>query len=430
MISPDAILAGADWPSLSHAYGDAGDLPARLVALLSGDPETAGDALAMLDAAVLHQGSIYSSTAPVALFVAAIAGDPRTLLPCTSALPWADRTRPLRAALLEWLGQVAESASWGEPEPPPGDPGSSDLPGSPGGPAWSGGPGAPGEPGWSGEAGPSGISGIPGEMGTSGISDIPGGMGTSGELFGEGEDDDEERAVAACREIRHELYRIVALYVEDPDPAIRSAAVGAAGHLLIAPELAEYRPAAADRLQHEAPGQGETDRANTALTLARWGIAPATLLDDPSAGVRAHAALAAALDDDPRALAEVRSALRDPAAADQWLPDTLLDGRLRFALVRALLRRTRDFAAITAEALAIAGMTSQYTVDNDWGPLIQRAFPTPYAGSLTPAQRAFLTALAANIACWGSNGNRISWLHRAGLPSERAALQSLLAAST
>ena len=249
-------------------------------------------------------------------------------------------------------------------------------------------------------------------------------------MFGEGEDDDEERAVAACREIRHELYRTVALYVEDPDPAIRSAAVGAAGHLLIAPELAEYRPAAADRLQQEAPGQGETDRANTALTLARWGIAPATLLDDPSAAVRAHAALAAALDDDPRALAEVRSALRDPAAADQWLPDTLLDGRLRFALVRALLRRTRDFAAITAEALAIAGMTSQYTVDNDWGPLIQRAFPTPYAGSLTPAQRAFLTALAANIACWGTTGNRISWLHRAGLPSERAALQTLLAAST
>jgi hypothetical protein len=355
VISPDAILAGADWPALSHAYGDAGDLPERLVGLLSENPETAGDALGMLDKAVLHQGSIYTSTAPVALFVAAIVGDPRTLL------TGADWARSLRAALLEWLGEVAESASWGEDE-----------------------------------------------------SSEP------------GEDDEEERAVAACREIRHELYRSVALYLEDPDPAIRSAAVGAAGHLLLAPELAEYRPAAADRLQHDTAAQPETDRANTALTLARWGIAPVALLVDPSAAVRAHAALAAALDDDPRALAEVRSALRDPAAADQWLPDTLLDGRLRFALVRALLRRTRDFAAITAEALAIAAMTNQYTVDNDWGPLIQRAFPLPYAGSLTPAQRAFLTALAANRACWGVLGNRMTWLRRAGLPSERADLQALL----
>ena len=68
---------------------------------------------------MLHQGTIYSCTAPVALFVAAVLGDARTELPCQTALPWDDRVRPLRAALLEWLGDVGDSTAYSDCIPDP-----------------------------------------------------------------------------------------------------------------------------------------------------------------------------------------------------------------------------------------------------------------------------------------------------------------------
>ena len=113
MTSPEQILATTDWSALDHAYSaDASDLPERLVGLLSGDPKLAAHALAVLDAAVLHQGTIYGATTPVALYVAALLPDARTDMPCGTELPWDNRVRPLRAALIEWLGQVAESATY------------------------------------------------------------------------------------------------------------------------------------------------------------------------------------------------------------------------------------------------------------------------------------------------------------------------------
>src|SRR6185369_6159935 len=97
MGSPEELLDATDWSALKHAYGNAGDLPARLLRLLSQAPEAAGAALAELDAFVLHQGTIYSCTAPAATFVAAILADPRTAIDCRSALPWDTQARPLRA---------------------------------------------------------------------------------------------------------------------------------------------------------------------------------------------------------------------------------------------------------------------------------------------------------------------------------------------
>jgi len=355
MISADAILTGTDWAALAHAHGDAGDLPVQLAGLLSGDPGVAGRALGTLGCSVLHEGSLHSSTAPAALFVAAVLGDPRTGLSIGR--------RPLRAALLQWLGAVAECSSWGE------DAGDDD-----------------------------------------------------------GEGDEDPAAVAACREIRGDLYRTASLYLDDPDPAVRTAATGAAGHLLAAPELAGFRPAAAERLLRDTAGREPVERANAALTLARWDIAPRELLADAARPVRVYAALAPVLDSDPHALALVRDGLRDPAAADRWFPPyaVLLAGWPRFALVRALLRRTTGFAEVLDEALAIARMTSQYTVGADWGPLLQRAFPTPYSRDLLPRQRAFLAALAGNDACWGSSGGPVTWFTRAGLPHRRDDIRTLL----
>ncbi|GAA2624694.1 HEAT repeat domain-containing protein [Dactylosporangium fulvum] len=371
MIDPEAVLADTDWASLEHAYTDAADLPERLVGLLSGDPDTAGSVLGVLDAAVLHQGSIYSATAPTALYVAGILGDPRTLIPCESALPWDERARPLRAALLEWLGDVAESASWGE------DPDDEDE------------------------------------------EDEP--------------DEDDEADVAACRAIRRDLFQVVALYLDDADESVRTAAEGAAGHLLLAPDLAESRQAVAERMLERVRQRPPHERANTALTVARWGVAPRELLTDAEPAVRAYAALAPALDGEPAALAVVREALLDPETADGWFADheMLLDGWLRFALVQTLLRRTTTFTEIRDEALAVARMTNAYTVDSDWGPLLQRAFPARHTPGtpLHPAQHAFLTALVENDECWNGIANMIIWFSRAGLPHEREELRTLLRSS-
>ncbi|WP_371604667.1 hypothetical protein OG345_39920 [Streptomyces sp. NBC_01220] len=63
---------------------------------------------------VLHQESLYSATAPAALYVAAVLNDPRTLACHENYSAWDNRPRPLRAVLVEWLGQIADSAAYGE----------------------------------------------------------------------------------------------------------------------------------------------------------------------------------------------------------------------------------------------------------------------------------------------------------------------------
>ncbi|OQD55206.1 hypothetical protein BM536_017285 [Streptomyces phaeoluteigriseus] len=109
------LLENTDWASLAHAYGPAEDTPAHLVHLLDEDPRRQAEALGMLDMSVLHQGSLYSATPAAMLFIAAVLPHPpRTLAVHESYHPWDDRTRPLRAALLEFLGLFAESAAYGE----------------------------------------------------------------------------------------------------------------------------------------------------------------------------------------------------------------------------------------------------------------------------------------------------------------------------
>ncbi|MFG2840772.1 hypothetical protein ACGFYE_37865 [Streptomyces zaomyceticus] len=111
---PRSVLEHTDWADLEHAYGPARDTPVRLVQLLNEDPEVQAGALGMLDMSVLHQESLYSATAPAALYVAGVLNDPRTMTVHEDFSVWDDRPRPLRAALLEWLGMVAESAAYGE----------------------------------------------------------------------------------------------------------------------------------------------------------------------------------------------------------------------------------------------------------------------------------------------------------------------------
>jgi hypothetical protein len=92
-----------------------------------------------------------------------------------------------------------------------------------------------------------------------------------------------------------------------------------------------------------------------------------------------------------------------------------------------LLRRTTTFDEVADAALAVARMTSAFTVERDWGPLLARAFPDRSTNdhALTATQRRFLAALADNDRCWGPVANPMIWLLRAGLPTSRDEVRAL-----
>lgn len=367
------LLMATEWDALQHAYGSAEDTPPYLCQLLNEDPEVQAEALGMLDMSVLHQGSLYSSTPPAALFVAAILAHPQTLAEHESFFPWDDRTRPLRAALLDWLGQIADSASCGEA------PGSEDV--------------------YRDEY--------------------------------DGEDKDELEAIRACRSIRPELYDAVEPFLDDPHPDTREAALGTVTVLLKAPDLAELVPRAAHRLRSVLAADGSRrERSSAALAMGTWGQDTTGLLDDPDPAVRTCAALATGCAGMPRATAVLLEALQNPAEADHWFPDPLpqIDGWLRFILLKAILDRVDAFEDLAWAAMALIPLASDYTVDRDWGPLLVKAFPTGYRPGLplSAAQRELLQAVTANDNCWGNIGNKIRWLREAGLPEQRDAIRALL----
>ncbi|MFE4462851.1 hypothetical protein ACFROC_36315, partial [Nocardia tengchongensis] len=70
------LVAEIDWPALEHAYGDAGDAPGWIEGL--GDAERVEESLYELWGAVLHQGTLYDSTAPAMTSIAAALGGRQT----------------------------------------------------------------------------------------------------------------------------------------------------------------------------------------------------------------------------------------------------------------------------------------------------------------------------------------------------------------
>ncbi|MER7132810.1 hypothetical protein [Streptosporangium saharense] len=101
-------MSGPDWSRLFHAYGVASDVPGHLEALVGDDDRAREEAVDHLWAAVIHQGTPWSATPPAALVVAGLLSDPRTARHTVSS-------RPLRAVLLDFRGEVAEAT---QPEVP------------------------------------------------------------------------------------------------------------------------------------------------------------------------------------------------------------------------------------------------------------------------------------------------------------------------
>ncbi|MFE3759376.1 hypothetical protein ACFXO9_34160 [Nocardia tengchongensis] len=72
----NVLVAEIDWPALEHAYGDASDVPGWIEGL--GDAQTVEESLYELWGAVLHQGTLYDSTAPAMTSIAAALGARQT----------------------------------------------------------------------------------------------------------------------------------------------------------------------------------------------------------------------------------------------------------------------------------------------------------------------------------------------------------------
>ncbi|MCX5382396.1 hypothetical protein [Streptomyces sp. NBC_00083] len=375
------LLATTDWGSLRHAYGPGTDIPATLCALVDEQPQVRAEALGMLDAAVLHQGSLYTVTAPAALFAAAILDHPAGLAEHEGYFPWDEGPpRTLRADLLAWLGLVAESASYGE------DPVRDRL-------DWQWEP-------WHEE--------------------------TAREST-----PDERAALHACRGIRPALADAVEPFLSSPDPHVREAALGAAVPLLSAPELADRIPRVAALLRSRSNGaQTRRERAGLARALGVWRADTSDLLADPDPAVRVCAALGPAPTDRPRALAVLLDALRSPRATDGWFRQPLpgIAGWFRFTVLRAALFLAESFEEIAPVALAIVTSGGTSMADHERGPILFRAFPGGYdpARSLTPAQHALLRAFVATDASTHGIAGNSAWFRAAGLPEHRDGITALL----
>jgi hypothetical protein len=365
---PKSVLLDTPWADLGHAYGSAEDTPGLLIALLDEEPKVQAHALGQLQMSVLHQGSLYSSTAPAALFVAGILHHPRCSTAHESEYPWDSRVRPLRASLLEWIGEIAESVGYhDEPEPAP-DPECVD----------------------------------PADLAACRAA-RPAIYPPVAALLVDADPATREAALGAVGR----LLKAPELRARIPDAAAR---------------LRGILASSSDR----------RERAATVLTLAAWGQDTSGLLTDPDPAIRACAALGPLPAEDPRPAVVLAEALSRPQEVDHWFgPESLpqFEGRPRFTLLQALLARTSTLEEILDTALALMSMAGDYTVDRDWGPLLLRAFPAGDGAeaALTPAQRRLLTAIADQDDCWGNIGNKFTWLRKAGLPTDRDTFRGLLA---
>ncbi|MEW2294685.1 hypothetical protein ABZ719_18590 [Streptomyces sp. NPDC006743] len=375
------LLLETDWASHRHAYGSGEDIPVSLCSLVDQDARVRSEAVAVLDMSVLHQGSLYTVTAPVALFVAAILDHPMSLAEQEGHFPWDDGPpRSLRAALLGWLGQVAESAAYGE------DPARDRA-------NWEWQP-------W--------------------YEDMRSERAP-----------DELAALQACRDIRPALYDAVEPFLSSSDPCICEAALGAAVPLLSTSALADRVPRAAALLRARLGTMtGRRERAAVARALSLWGLDTSDLLADSDPAVRVCAALGPVRVDRPRALAVLLDALRDPRTTDGWFPDPLcgVDGWFRFTVLRSALDLTASFEEVAPVAIAMVASGHTSIVDNERGPILFRAFCGRYdpAHSLTSAQRALVQAFVDTDEATGSIRCNWLWFRAVGLPENREGIAALL----
>ncbi|WP_245703302.1 HEAT repeat domain-containing protein [Streptomyces lushanensis] len=367
------MIECTDWSTLEHAYGVARDTPLRLLQLLAEDPDVQAGALGLLDMSVLHQESLYSATAPAALYVAAILNDPRTLARHEDYSTWDGRPRPLRAALLEWLGQIADSAAYGETtgEEDGNDPGVTDA-----------------------------VRAVRGTI----------------------HDAVSPHLLAPDPTVRAAALSATAALLQSPESADR---ISETSHVLrrLLSESTDRRERAIIVLTIGAWGEDTVSWLADPDPAVR---ACAALSPGCAGNTRATRTILRALLD-PVA---IDSWFLEPTAPDPCAGEPLphIEGRLRHALLSAAIERTADFEELLPAAMASVPLCSNLTIAEDWGPLLTAAFPSGYdeGADLTPAQRRYLSALADRDLCWRYTHLVTSWFNDIGLPADRNAIRALL----
>ncbi|MFE5908134.1 HEAT repeat domain-containing protein [Streptomyces wedmorensis] len=128
--------------------------------------------------------------------------------------------------------------------------------------------------------------------------------------------------------------------------------------------------------------------------------------------------------------ATVDSWFLEPTKADPWAGRRLphIEGRLQHTLVATAIDRTNTFEELLPAALASVPLCSNLTIADDWGPLLAAAFPSGHDQHtpLTPAQHRYLNALVDHDLCWRYTHLITTWFDGIGLPSTRNAIKALL----
>ncbi|NRQ36837.1 hypothetical protein HII36_34110 [Nonomuraea sp. NN258] len=378
---PEA-LAQVDWDGLDHAYGRASDAPGQVLALVGDDPRAQSDAVGYLDAAMLHQGSVYSATGPFVRFVARALADPATDTIVDDVLPWDAEPRPLRAALLEYLALFAEACGL--------EVGDDELL-------------RDAHPAGRDEADLRRIRAAARACEWR-LDPDPATRTPPPAALLEAIDDTEfrkamvARDLLACRTAVPDVFAAALPLITASEPAVRIAAMTAAARCVGHVDLADAKAPLVELIAGAAVVSSEPrERATVACLLAMLGEAPGRLLDDPHPGVRACAALAPGLADDPRATGALVAALEDPHEADHWFDRHLpgQDGWLHFDLARALAERATDLESVLPAAIGLCTLSFTLDYGNDLAPFVALAFPEPLTERtrLRPAQRRFLSAL-------------------------------------
>ena len=378
-------LLKVDWGSLDHAYGPALDAPGQLLALVGDDPEARSDAVGYLDAAMLHQGSVYSATEPFIRIVATLLADPRTAVPVADILPWDPEPRPLRVALLEYLAIFARACQLEVREEDlirdayPAGRGEADLQRI---------YRARRDCDWDPDPNPATRTPAPPAV-MEAVNDKEYNWAMRA------------RPVIACRKVVPDVFQAALPLITDPDPAVRTPAMTTAAYCLDHPALSDRKDALAEFLADTAAASPDPrERAAVARLLVMLGRRPDALLRDEHPGVRACAALAPEFFGDERATRELVSALETPQDADRWFTGHLpgQEGWLHCDLAEALAAQASDLEAVLPAALGLAAASNPFTYDRDLAPFVRLAFPQPPTEHtlLTSAQRAFVEALLAN----------------------------------
>ncbi|SDE47214.1 hypothetical protein [Rhodococcus tukisamuensis] len=386
-----------DWNRLFHAYAVATDTPAHLDALVAADETAFSTAMEHLYGAVLHQGTIYPATAPA---VAAVA---------QSVSFWsADADRKTASARLPALVDFLDAA---------GD--SLTLVGE--------------------------LFADEGEVVSPSDEE-------EREFFEALASDDEEEseeawaspvagvlmalAVPALRQQTHPVLEGLLQLMRSDTTAHKAGAVSALARWN-GNSTAPYQRRVVAALRSFADSATERDdRAAAVLALGTVGADVSAWLADADPAIRACAALY--LPRSGQAAEELVRALTRPDEVDQWFGrrPSSFPMHVRFALLNSLLQRETSFAAVLPAAVATAQLSTPYTADNDWGPLLRAAFPEvefvpgeypPLPENIGAPQRQFLAALVANESLWGTNvGNAGLAFMRVGLPYDRQAIAVLL----